>query len=151
MNHILFIPDLTVPALISFVMILLFLWILLEILARRNRPHAENRIVGHWKKGSGLIVIRFYSTADHSFEARLVYPKLISGKSEKELIIIRDLRYKNGSYVGGKGICLENGEWLNCEIEMADENTLKVRKKRGLSYRTQTWYRHPVSLAGWSN
>ncbi len=37
MNRILFIPDMTIPALIGFVLILIFLWGVLELIARRNR------------------------------------------------------------------------------------------------------------------
>ncbi len=92
MNHILSIPDLTILSLVLFVLAALFLWLTLELVIHRNRPRAENSIVGYWRKGSGMIVMRFYSTEDQSFEAQLVFPKLIPQQNGRELIIIRGLK-----------------------------------------------------------
>jgi uncharacterized protein (DUF2147 family) len=59
------------------------------------------------------------------------------------MILLTDLKMKDGYYQGGSILDPEKGKWYNCKVWLkdGDPNALSVRGSVGPFYRTQTWYR----------
>ncbi|MBL7810013.1 MAG: DUF2147 domain-containing protein [Saprospiraceae bacterium] len=59
------------------------------------------------------------------------------------MIVVVDMKEKEGHYQGGSILDPEKGKWYNCKmwLKEGDPNVLVVRGYIGPFYRTQYWYR----------
>ncbi len=126
-------PGSTIPAVLCLVLFSLSLYALYSALIWKIHQRPEESIVGGWRDEPGNTVIRFYRAIDGCYEAELAYS-----------IVVKGLKFKDGYYSGKMAISRETGEWVNCRIRLKDDLTLKIRKRRGLSYQTQIWYRYRI-------
>ena len=110
---------------------------------------AQEQFLGNWttisdKTGEPAGIVDIYKDADG-----LYYGKLIgtygSDKSAVGKMIIRGMKYENGTLTGGKIYDPEADKLYYCTIKFdAQKNQLDLRgslDKRGLLGRTQTWIR----------
>lgn len=110
---------------------------------------AQEQFLGNWttisdKTGEPAGIVDIYKDADG-----LYYGKLIgtygSDKSAVGKMIIRGMKYENGTLTGGKIYDPESDKLYFCTIKFdAQKNQLDLRgslDKRGLLGRTQTWIR----------
>ena len=65
------------------------------------------------------------------------------GQKIKGMVIIRDMKLKDGYYQGGTIIDPKNGRVYKCELwlQAGNPNKLELRGYWGWFYRTQTWVR----------
>lgn len=59
------------------------------------------------------------------------------------MIVVTDMKQKEGYYQGGNILDPEKGKWYSCKmwLKEGDPNVLVVRGYLGPFYRTQYWYR----------
>ena len=110
---------------------------------------AQEQFLGNWttisdKTGQPAGIVDIYQDADG-----LYYGKLVGvygdDKSDVGKMIIRGMKYENGSLTGGKIYDPESDKLYFCTIKYdAQKNQLDLRgslDKRGVLGRTQTWIR----------
>ena len=110
---------------------------------------AQEQFLGNWttisdKTGQPAGIVDIYQDADG-----LYYGKLVGvygdDKSDVGKMIIRGMKYENGTLTGGKIYDPESDKLYFCTIKYdAQKNQLDLRgslDKRGVLGRTQTWIR----------
>lgn len=120
----------------------------------------EDEILGVWLNGSGKGHIQIYKQGKEFF-GKIVWlkepndengkPKLDSknpDKAKQQLpilgaLILRNFKYEDGEWSGGKIYDPENGKEYKCYMKLKDKNTLHVRGYIGISLigRTDVWKR----------
>ncbi len=65
------------------------------------------------------------------------------GQSLVNMVIVENMKLKDGHFQGGRILDPEKGKWYNCKmwIKDGDPNVLVVRGYIAMFYRTQYWYR----------
>lgn len=76
-------------------------------------------------------------------------PGDLKGKPLEGVVLIRNLKSKNGHWTGGKFLDPKSGREFDCSLWMEDDNTLKIRASIGFSFlgRTQTWNRNTKKVS----
>jgi uncharacterized protein (DUF2147 family) len=67
----------------------------------------------------------------------------LNNKPVMQMVILKDMKLKDGYYQGGTILDPNNGKSYKCKLwlKSGETNTLEVRGSIGPFYRTQQWYR----------
>ncbi len=70
-------------------------------------------------------------------------PGDLKNKPLMQMVVLKDMRLKDGYYQGGTILDPNNGKSYKCKLWLkeGDPNVLEVRGSIGPFYRTQRWYR----------
>ncbi len=89
---------------------------------------------------SGKIVKLLKSAPDKTCDN---CPDARKGQPLMNMVILENMKLKDGYYQDGKILDPEKGKWYTCKmwLKEGDANVLVVRGYIGMFYRTQYWYR----------